>query len=147
MLETTIDEFGNGTLGELARGPGILIIDLGVRDRDLGVGELILERSRVELADDLTLLDPSSFGLEHDDGRCSLDVTEHVLIFRRFELTRLEEGALERGRLDVECDGLIGSRGFDIGFGGKGRRGCPAVDQQARAQDGCAEDEQNRSGF
>ena len=42
MLERAVDEFGDRTFGELTGDPGILIIDLGVLDRDLGVDQLIL---------------------------------------------------------------------------------------------------------
>ena len=91
----SLDVFFDGDLGQFAGGRGILIIDLGVLDCDLRVGEPVAQHGRVELANDIALLDVSSLGLDLDDGRPALDVAKNIVFARRFQPAGIDDRELE----------------------------------------------------
>ena len=84
LLENALLVLDDGDLGDFAGQLGVFVVGLGALGRDLLVDQLILERRRVELADELALLDRRSLGLDHDDRRLPLDQAVGVFVLRSF---------------------------------------------------------------
>ena len=72
------------------------------------VGELVPERRRVELADDIALLHPRPFGQDPDDGRPALDLAMHVRHLGRLDDPAFGDHDPELAGPDLDGRGVVG---------------------------------------
>ena len=91
-------------LGDLAGQLGVLERGLGPLGGDLLVGELVVERGRVELADQVALLDLRPLGEDRDDRRRALDLAEDVLVLRALQAPLLGDRDRQGRRLHLVGD-------------------------------------------
>ena len=135
-------------LGDVSLALGVPVGGLGYPGGDKLVLEPVPQPRRVELADELALLDPGPLDKDRNDGRAALDLAEHVLALGRFQKPLPSvKGSGELAGLDYDhrTSAAPSHLGISLGLGLSPRRSPPG--QQVDGGGRRAEDEQDRSGL